>query len=72
MATVMNPTGVAGHGNGFSLTDLVRRALDVLSVWQERMSSRRQLAGLDAHVLRDIGLSGADVYNETRKPFWRA
>jgi uncharacterized protein YjiS (DUF1127 family) len=72
MATVMNPTGVAGHGNGLSLTDLARRALDVVSVWQERVSSRRQLAGLDAHMLRDIGLSHADVYNETRKPFWRA
>lgn len=72
MATVLNPTGAAGHGNGVSATDLVRHVVELISVWQERAASRRQLAGLDAHMLRDIGLSDADVYNEARKPFWRA
>ena len=31
----------------------------------------RQLAGLNDSMLRDIGLTRADVAGETRKPFWR-
>jgi uncharacterized protein YjiS (DUF1127 family) len=37
----------------------------------ERARQRRHLAGLDDHMLRDIGLTRADVAAETRKPFWR-
>ena len=32
---------------------------------------RRQLARLDDYMLRDIGLSRADVEPEIKKPFWR-
>ncbi len=46
-----------------------RRAL---STWQERARGRRALASLDDHLLRDIGLSRADVERERVKPFWRA
>lgn len=38
--------------------------------WQDRARSRRQLADLDDRLLRDIGLSRADVSRETTKPFW--
>jgi uncharacterized protein YjiS (DUF1127 family) len=41
-----------------------------LLIWQERARERRRLASLDDHMLRDIGLSRADIHAETRKPFW--
>lgn len=31
---------------------------------------RRELAGLDARLLRDIGLTEADVARETARSFW--
>ncbi len=48
-----------------------RLALDTLLMWQERAFQRRALEQLDARMLKDIGLSSADVQNEVRKPFWR-
>ena len=47
------------------------RALDTLLVWQERSRQRRALARLDDRMLRDIGISRADVAAECAKPFWR-
>ena len=46
-------------------------ALDGALTWAERSRQRRQLATFDDHMLRDIGVSRADVMAETAKPFWR-
>ena len=43
---------------------------DVLA-WFERARQRRQLGELSDHMLKDIGLSRADVEAEVTKPFWR-
>ena len=40
--------------------------------WLDRMHQRRHLAQLSDHMLKDIGLTRADVEAETSKPFWRA
>jgi uncharacterized protein YjiS (DUF1127 family) len=40
--------------------------------WSERTRQRRQLAALDDRILKDIGLTRADVTSEFDKPFWRA
>jgi uncharacterized protein YjiS (DUF1127 family) len=40
--------------------------------WLERARQRRQLQQLGDHMLKDIGLSRADVEAETSKPFWQA
>ena len=48
------------------------RAFATLLLWQRRANQRRALAQLDDRILRDIGLSRADVVWESRKPFWRA
>lgn len=45
--------------------------LDVMAEWIERARQRRQLGRLDDRMLKDIGLSRADVDAETRKPFWQ-
>jgi uncharacterized protein YjiS (DUF1127 family) len=47
------------------------RTIDLLLIWQQRARDRRQLESLSDHMLRDIGLSRADVFAEASKPFWR-
>jgi uncharacterized protein YjiS (DUF1127 family) len=49
----------------------LRDGLDALRRWRELARQRRQLAELDDRLLRDIGLTRADVGAELRKPFWR-
>jgi uncharacterized protein YjiS (DUF1127 family) len=39
--------------------------------WLDRARQRRRLAELSDHMLRDIGLTRADVWAEVDKPFWR-
>ena len=39
--------------------------------WQERAQQRRQLETLSDHMLRDIGLTRADVLAEATKRFWQ-
>ncbi len=43
-----------------------------LDRWSERARQRSALGRLSDEMLKDIGLSRADVHIETRKPFWRA
>jgi uncharacterized protein YjiS (DUF1127 family) len=44
--------------------------IDTLLLWLERHRQRRALDGLNDHVLKDIGLSRADVHGEVRRRFW--
>ncbi|MEM6487991.1 MAG: DUF1127 domain-containing protein [Pseudomonadota bacterium] len=53
------------------MRDRIHALLTLLAAWQSRMRSRRRLAEMDAHLLRDIGLSDEQVRNELEKPFWR-
>ena len=46
--------------------------LELLMAWQERASQRHHLSMIDAHGLRDVGLTRADLAPEIRKPFWRS
>jgi len=63
--------GAAKHGAAM-LFDAMHHVLYVLSVWQERFADRQTLAGLDDHLLHDIGLTREDVELRLPKPFWRA
>ena len=47
------------------------RLVQRLLLWHERARQRRHLQDLSDHMLRDIGLSRADVLAEAYKPFWR-
>lgn len=42
----------------------------LLRAWR-RYRSRQGIAGLDARMLRDIGVSYAEAEDEANKPFWR-
>ena len=47
------------------------RAGAVIGEWHRRSRERAQLAMLDDRMLRDIGVTRADVWYECNKPFWR-
>jgi uncharacterized protein YjiS (DUF1127 family) len=46
-------------------------AFEQALVWLERARQRRELQQLGDHMLKDIGLTRADVEAEISKPFWR-
>ena len=47
------------------------RIVEVLFEWQDRARQRHHLETLNDHLLKDLGLSRADVARESSKPFWR-
>ncbi|MFZ5792325.1 MAG: DUF1127 domain-containing protein [Pseudomonadota bacterium] len=53
------------------LSEILVLAGDVLIGWQQRAQERSHLLMLDDRMLRDIGLTRADVEHEANKPFWR-
>ncbi len=42
----------------------------LLLVWQDRERQRHHLREMNDRLLKDIGLSHADVAHEAAKPFW--
>ena len=49
---------------------IVTPLLDLFSTWLRRARERRQLHAFDEAMLKDIGLTRADVEFEVHKPFW--
>lgn len=49
----------------------VIKAADSFVIWYDRSRERQALLSMDDHMLRDIGLSRADIWGEARKPFWQ-
>lgn len=43
-----------------------------LLLWFERYQQRKQLAQLNEHLLKDIGISRSDALQEALKPFWKS
>jgi uncharacterized protein YjiS (DUF1127 family) len=54
-----------------SLLSTLLRLSETAWIWRARARSRRDLARFSDHMLKDIGISRADVYRESSKPFWR-
>ena len=67
----LSSVGTGREGLGGKLLRAATRLADVILLWQERATQRAHLATLDDHMLRDLGLSRADVQRETAVPFWR-
>lgn len=51
---------------------LWRRAVNTVGMWNDRSRQRRHLLELSDHLLRDIGVTRAEVEAGAGKPFWRA
>ncbi len=47
------------------------RLVDTVRTAALRQRERRQLAALDPHLLRDIGLDSQTAESECAKPFWK-
>ncbi len=65
---------------GRYLAALVRRAdllellgdlIELALVWLQRSRERRELGAFSDHMLKDLGVSRADIDHEVSKPFWR-
>lgn len=65
--------GVADQASGAlaKVRRFLLKTLEILIIWQERADQRRALGELNAHMLKDIGISASDAYREARKPFWQ-
>jgi uncharacterized protein YjiS (DUF1127 family) len=46
-------------------------AFDLLLLWRQRRRERHMLGAFSDHMLKDIGLTRADIEAEVRKSFWR-
>lgn len=51
---------------------VLTRLLDSVMASMDRVRQRRHLAELDDRLLRDIGVSRAEVEGEITLPFWQA
>lgn len=51
-------------------SDPIPSPVAVLALWIRRVRLRRELAGLEARQLRDVGLDPAVIRREVAKPFW--
>jgi uncharacterized protein YjiS (DUF1127 family) len=74
MAQVRTATfGVATRGSrSTSFGEILTRVMDTVLTWQQREFDRAALASMSDRVLKDVGLTRADIEREWRKPFWRA
>ena len=69
----------AGHGRGLgsgfagsisAVAHGAQTAIGILLGWNELARQRYQLAALDDHVLRDIGVERDAAQREAARPFW--
>ncbi len=60
-----------GEGKRLAANEALK-TLSLLTLWQQRTSTRRAMAEMDDRMADDIGLSRQDIMLEASKPFWRA
>ena len=65
------PQGMPRRISPRTLRHVLGLVLDTLKQWQQRRRERAELARLDDRMLRDIGITRGDVWQEINKPFWR-
>ena len=49
----------------------LQQVIAVLKRWKENHHTRQQLRHMDEHLLKDIGISRADMIEEASKHFWQ-
>ena len=68
--TVAGAAGDSGPRRTAFAAPIITPLVDLFSTWFERVRERRQLHTLDDRILKDIGLTRADVEYEVQKHFW--
>ena len=53
------------------VVETLRTVIAELRLWRARVRERRELAALDHVMMRDIGVTPAEITRECNKPFWR-
>jgi len=66
------PRSGLAHLVAADLAPALSRAIEAPIDWIARMRDRRQLAAMNDSMLKDIGVSRADVEHEIEKHFWQA
>jgi len=64
------PSGTVARTTSHGLSQMMRLLLE-FEAMLDRARERKAMRDLDGRILKDIGLSDADVERETSKPFWR-
>lgn len=44
--------------------------IEIITSWSALARQRRDLAGLDPHLLQDVGLEQTEAETEAKRPFW--
>lgn len=58
------------HSRSVSFVSLLHASWQRLGRWHALYRQRQQLAALSDDMLKDIGLSRADIETEASRPFW--
>lgn len=66
------PRSGLAHIIAADLAPVLDRIVETPIAWIERVRERRQLAAFSDGMLKDIGVSRADVEHVVDKPFWRS
>ena len=66
------PRSGLAHILAADLVPVLDRVIETPIAWLERLRERRQLAALSDGMLKDIGVSRADVEHLVEKPFWKS
>lgn len=64
-------TGVGRKSTDKPIASGLAAAWDKVLLWQYRAQERHHLARLDERMMKDMGISAADVEHEVSKPFWK-
>lgn len=65
------PAGLGLAEAGWHVRAAILALANGLREANRRKRTRRDLADLDHHLLRDIGVTPTDAFLEAEKPFWR-
>lgn len=71
METILPPIAADPATSATSRRPVIATIIDLFFTWIERVRQRNALYELDDRMLRDIGISRADVSHEIDKSFWQ-
>jgi uncharacterized protein YjiS (DUF1127 family) len=64
-----SPASIRAHSLMFTITDQLSHLAMALEHWRRQQQTSMQLGHVDAHTLRDVGISESRRFIEINKPF---